>query len=79
MIDANKIRSTKYEDLWKGLKKQFDIEYPFYDNFGYSLPCDYHITSFIGMLNTRLNQDGQMSQVSSKTNDTFKNVLVFLD
>ena len=55
MIDANKIRSTKYEDLWKGLKKQFDIEYPFYDNFGYSLPCDYHITSFIGMLNTRLN------------------------
>jgi len=55
MMDANRIKSTKYEYLWKGLKKQFDIEYPFYDNSGYSLPCDYHITSFIGMLNTRLN------------------------
>jgi hypothetical protein len=55
MIDANRIKSTKYKHLWKGLKKQFNIEYPFYDKFGYSLPCDYHITTFIGMLNTKLN------------------------
>lgn len=54
MMDANRIKSTKYKYLWKGLKKQFDIEYPFYDKFGYSLPCDYHITAFTGVLNTKL-------------------------
>jgi hypothetical protein len=29
------------------LKKQFEIEYPFYDESYYSLPCNYHITDIL--------------------------------
>lgn len=53
MIIINKLRvnkglhTTDYNSLWIRLKKQFEIEYPFYDEAYYSLPCNYHINDII--------------------------------
>ena len=43
----NGLRTTDYNSLWVRLKKQFEIEYPFYEESYYSLPCNYHITDII--------------------------------
>jgi|Laugrespbdmm15dd_1035085.scaffolds.fasta_scaffold00149_3 hypothetical protein len=38
--------NLKYDKMWILLDNQLTIEYPFYDNVYYSLPCDYHITDY---------------------------------
>ena len=38
--------SFKYDKMWRLLKRQLRTEYPFYDPYYYSLPCDYHITDY---------------------------------
>jgi hypothetical protein len=39
--------NLRYNSLWEDLDYQLNMEYPFYDNAFFSLPCDYHITDYV--------------------------------